>query len=74
MSGGKKEGLRGGGEEDRKWCGVCGIQPIFGSVGSSQEGGCAQWLYMYGQAAISRLLEASVRYATLHLPFLVSRL
>jgi membrane protein involved in colicin uptake len=42
-----------------------------GSVGMSQEGGCAQWLYTSGQATIPRLLEASVRYATLLLPFLV---
>jgi hypothetical protein len=37
----------------------------------SREGGYAQWLYTSGQAVIPRLLEASVRYATLHLPFLV---
>jgi hypothetical protein len=41
------------------------------SVGRSQEGGYAQWLYTSSQAAIPRLLEASVRYTTLHLPFLV---
>jgi hypothetical protein len=68
--GDKKEGLRGGGEEDRKWCSGCGLQPISGSIGGSQEGGCAQWLYTSGQAAIPRLLEASVHYVTLICHFL----
>jgi hypothetical protein len=70
----QKEGLRGGGEEDRKWCGDCGLRPIFSSIGRSQEGGYAQWLYTSGQVAIPWLLEASVCYATLHLSFLVLRL
>jgi hypothetical protein len=43
-----------------------------GSIDKSQEGGCAQWLYTSGQVAIPRLLEASVHYATLYLPFLVA--
>jgi hypothetical protein len=36
-----KKGLRGGGEEDRKWCSDCGLWPISGSIDRSQEGGCA---------------------------------
>jgi hypothetical protein len=32
--------------------------------------GCTQWLYTFGQAAIPRLLKASVRYTILHLLFL----
>jgi hypothetical protein len=69
--GGKKEGLRGGGKEDHKCCGDCGLQPISGLNGRSQEGGYTKWLYTSGQAAIPRLLETSVHYAILHLPLLV---
>jgi hypothetical protein len=69
-----KKGLRGGDEEDQKWCSICGLRPISGSVGRIQEGGYAQWLYTSGQAVLPRLLETSVRYEILHLSFLVPRL